>query len=49
MNESFVGELFEQSGFVYNAIDIADGYRTSIVDLSHQSTAGRIRKTEMPN
>ena len=38
MNESFVGELFEKAGFVYNAIDIADGYRTTIVDLNHQST-----------
>ncbi len=37
-NEAFVGQLFEKAGFVYNAIDIADGYRTTIVDLNHQTT-----------
>lgn len=35
-NKSFVGELFEMAGFKYNAIDIADGYRTTILDLNHQ-------------
>ncbi|MCE7997266.1 MAG: class I SAM-dependent methyltransferase [Rhodobiaceae bacterium] len=36
-NDAFVGQLFEKAGFVYNAIDIADGYRTTIVDLNHQN------------
>ena len=35
-NEAFVGELFEKAGIRYEAIDIADGYRTTIVDLNHQ-------------
>jgi hypothetical protein len=34
-NNAFVGELFEKAGFRYNAIDIADGYRTTILDLNH--------------
>jgi hypothetical protein len=36
-NGAFAGELFEKVGFRYNAIDIADGYRTTIVDLNHDS------------
>lgn len=36
MNEAFVGELIEQAGIRYDAIDIADGYRTTILDLNHQ-------------
>lgn len=36
-NESFAGELFEKAGFRYDAIDIAEGYRTTILDLNHQS------------
>jgi len=35
INGTFVGELFEKVGFRYNAIDIADGYRTTILDLNH--------------
>lgn len=35
INGSFVGELLERAGFAYNAIDIADGYRTTILDLNH--------------
>lgn len=34
-NNAFVGELFEKAGFRYNAIDIADGYGTTILDLNH--------------
>ncbi len=34
-NGAFAGELFEKAGFRYNAVDIADGYRTTIVDLNH--------------
>ncbi len=37
INGSFVGELFERAGFTYNAIDIADGYRTTILDLNHDA------------
>lgn len=36
-NGAFVGELFEKVGIKYNAIDIADGYRTTILDLNHDS------------
>ena len=36
-NTSFVGELFEKAGFKYDAIDIADGYKTTILDLNHES------------
>ena len=35
INGSFVGELFEKAGMKYAAIDIADGYRTTILDLNH--------------
>jgi hypothetical protein len=36
-NGAFVGELFEKIGYSYNSIDIADGYRTTILDLNHES------------
>lgn len=36
-NESFVGEVFEAAGMRYEAIDIAKGYRTTIVDLNRQT------------
>ena len=36
-NTAFVGELFEKAGFKYDAIDIADGYKTTILDLNHES------------
>lgn len=36
-NETFLGEVLERAGFRYTAIDIADGYRTRIVDLNHGS------------
>jgi hypothetical protein len=35
LNESFVGEVLERAGFRYQALDIADGYATRIVDLNH--------------
>jgi len=35
VNNSFVGELFEKAGMKYDAIDIADGYGTTILDLNH--------------
>lgn len=34
-NESFLGEVLERAGFRYQAIDIAKGYGTRIVDLNH--------------
>ena len=33
-NTAFVGELFEAAGMTYDSIDIAVGYRTTIVDLN---------------
>ena len=36
-NTAFVGELLEKAGFKYDAIDIADGYKTTILDLNHES------------
>ena len=39
VNGAFVGELLEKVGFRYNAIDIADGYRTTILDLNHDSAS----------
>jgi hypothetical protein len=34
LNGSFVGELFEKAGMEYLSFDIADGYRTRILDLN---------------
>ena len=34
LNQSFVGEMLEAAGMGYDAIDIADGYKTTIVDLN---------------
>ena len=36
-NEAFVGELLEAAGFGYDAIDIADGYKTTIVDMNREN------------
>lgn len=33
-NESFAGELLEAAGMIYDAIDIAIGYKTTVVDLN---------------
>src|ERR1700691_3549825 len=35
-NESFAGELLDLVGLTYHSIDIADGYRTTIIDLNTQ-------------
>ena len=35
LNEAFVGELFEKAGMEYVSIDIAAGYKTTILDLNH--------------
>lgn len=42
-NEAFVGELLEAAGMIYDAIDIADGYKTTIVDLNSRSLPRRMR------
>lgn len=34
LNQSFVGELFEAAGMDYDAIDIAVGYKTTVLDLN---------------
>lgn len=34
LNQSFIGELLEAASMGYDAIDIADGYKTAIVDLN---------------
>ncbi|QCI63175.1 class I SAM-dependent methyltransferase [Phreatobacter stygius] len=34
LNQSFVGEMFEEAGMGYDAIDIAVGYKTTVVDLN---------------
>ncbi len=36
-NGAFAGDLIERAGIQYDAIDIADGYKTTILDLNHQS------------
>lgn len=43
LNESFVGELFEKAGMEYLSFDIADGYRTRILDLNHASLPPELR------
>ena len=47
-NESFIGQLFEMAGMRYEAIDIADGYRTTILDLNHKRTPWKfVRKFDL--
>ena len=36
-NGSFLGEVLEAAGFEYDAIDIAQGYKTTVVDLNVQN------------
>jgi SAM-dependent methyltransferase len=36
-NESFVGDLLERVGLGYLALDIANGYKTLIFDLNHET------------
>ncbi len=43
LNGAFVGELLEKAGMVYSAFDIADGYRTTILDLNHARLPGNLR------
>jgi hypothetical protein len=35
LNGAFLGELLERAGIDYRSLDIADGYRTTILDLNH--------------
>lgn len=36
-NEAFVGQVLEEAGMIYDAIDIAVGYKTTVVDLNSMS------------
>jgi hypothetical protein len=36
LNKAFVGEMLEEAGMGYDAIDIADGHKTTIVDLNSE-------------
>jgi hypothetical protein len=42
-NESFIGELFEKAGMAYESFDIADGYRTTILDLNRAPLPDKLR------
>lgn len=47
-NEAFIGELFEAAGMHYESFDIADGYRTTVLDLNHTILpAGLQRKFDL--
>ena len=43
-NESFIGELFERAGMYYASLDIAKGYRTTILDLNRRDLPFRFRR-----
>lgn len=43
-NEAFVGELFERAGMQYLALDIAYGYRTTILDLNRAVLPASLQK-----
>jgi hypothetical protein len=42
-NEAFIGELFEKAGMRYDSLDIAAGYRTTIVDLNRAALPESLR------
>jgi len=42
-NGAFVGELFERAGMDYVSFDIADGYKTVILDLNRAQLPSRLR------
>jgi SAM-dependent methyltransferase len=44
-NESFLGELLERAGLQYLSFDIADGYKTQILDLNSNVLEDRLRGT----
>lgn len=41
-NTSFAGELFEVAGMSYDSVDIANGYKTTIVDLNTRTLPSRM-------
>lgn len=43
-NEAFAGELFEAAGMHYESFDIADGYRTTVIDLNHAVLPARLQR-----
>lgn len=43
LNESFIGELFEKAGMNYVSIDIAHGYKTTILDLNRAELPSELR------
>lgn len=42
LNQSFAGDLFEAAGMGYDAIDIAIGYKTTVVDLNSMRLPARM-------
>lgn len=42
-NDAFVGELFEAAGMHYESFDIANGYRTTVLDLNHAVLPEQLR------
>jgi len=36
-NEVFAGEVFEAAGMIYESIDIAKGYKTTVIDLNRET------------
>jgi SAM-dependent methyltransferase len=43
-NDAFVGELLEKADIHYDAIDIADGYKTTILDLNRDNAPAHFIK-----
>ena len=44
LNEAFAGELFEKAGMRYESLDIADGYRTTILDLNTAALPAELQR-----
>jgi hypothetical protein len=43
LNESFAGALFEKANMQYESLDVADGYRTTILDLNTAALPATLR------
>jgi len=43
-NEAFVGELFEKAGMQYESLDIATGYRTTVLDLNRAALPAALQR-----
>lgn len=43
INGAFAGELFEKAGMEYVSFDIADGYKTELIDLNNAKLPARFR------